>query len=385
MSEDILEEIRRNEAHVRKIAWIKFAIVAAVTAALVGMWIGIAYAFSYVEGLVKDTGTGIVWMSISGALVGNLALYAVFDTLASYHSAPIKILKTVLKIAGIGIVVVSNFFVMLISGLGGIIETDPMIIGLYGTGFMGATICGLAFYWNQRIKIAPNGVDPLAYFENNTKKVDSAARFARIAYPFVSFASLFFGYVLSVIFSIIGNAVHSFFYFWFGFLLCLGAIIASVVVYFKRIKNSKKRKYSSSSKSSTSYTDNDYSTEKKVDAEHKDGKRRMERVFYSERLLPYASDMDILDIDWETPPKINNYNYWWNSSSISVSGKIKCTIRKDDASYAEDICQKILDRTAEIIEDKVESILDELHREYSNYGEYDINCSGVRIGTCKFQ
>lgn len=368
------ENSQEISAKMRKRKWICFGIVTAVVVALVGVCVGMSYVFDK-NGVTNDHNTGIVWLAIAGTLLGCYALFVSVHTLSYYNTVPIKILKTVLRIGALILMIVVNILPLLVVLLLETTETNPWVIGLFGTGYLCAAISSLTFYWNERIKKAPRGMDQADYLKANITKIERAMTFTK-GYPYVPFASLLIGYLLSVVFAYLGIYVHSFFYAGFGVVLCAIAVIISIVVFVKKFRRYRERMIDHSSGSGYTSGAVSYNTDRKADEGHKAGYRRMSSVVNGcNSLLPYSLPGGVSRVEWSKAANIVNYNNWAGRDSIIFGGRIKCYIYKEQRDYADDLCKRVLDDVKDNICRETEQILDELRSEFSNYGNYKVKFS----------
>ncbi|MDE7394748.1 MAG: hypothetical protein K2M95_01345 [Clostridiales bacterium] len=363
------EEIQHEVAQMHKKKWICFAIVTAAVAVLVGICIGMSYVF-YKTKVNLDHNTGFVWLVTAGTLLGCYALFVTVDTLSYYHSIPIKMLKTVLRVGAlVWLLILDLLLLLVLSGTG---ETNPWVIGLFSMDLLGNVLTILAYYWNEKVKKTDYNVDRAMIFSKG--------------YPYIPLASQVIGYFLSVLFAYLGKTVHSFFYGGFGAVLCLLAIVASIVVYCKKFKRRRgygRRTYSGSYSSgngttkSSSGATND-TEERKADEGHKVGYRRMSAITLRSNEFVASLPIGVDRVEWVKTLSIGNSNYWASSGSISFRGGIRCHIRKESEDYADDLSERVLKDVISNIKNAAEQVLDDLATEYLGYDRgYTFNWDGM--------
>lgn len=339
-----------------KTVLIRFAIMTAVIIAVVGVCIGLDYVF-FTSAWLSDRNIAAEWLFVAGALIGGYLQFLVVDTLASRHSLIMKILKFILFICAICLMIIATFFSLAMTYKSFV--NSVWLYAFIGTAQLYSTITTLTYFWNRKVDKLP-----------------------KIIIPCVPYISLFFGFILSLCFVLIGNVAGEFFYGWVGFILCLAAIAISIIVYVKKFK----RVYKTSS-SLRKHENNNVNVgeenvrEKEIDKNHKKGQELMdERIFASAgsiNFLPTYSELPIgvESAEWKSLGVSNKYTWFSGSSDIVkyiiVKGTIMCKVLDEYKACKQDLCERVKSDVKYSIECAVRDVVEELHEKYSNYqGEY---------------
>lgn len=324
---------------------------------------------------ISDASLG-VFMGII-AFLGTFVYFIAFDLLGDVVSGVAGFIRIVLLILGtLGILLFG-----IIGYLGSVADMSrailqnesPWLFAFSNLWILGALLSFVLFYF----------------------AVDNA--WAKGFFPFISIVSLIISYFISVIFTYIGNAAGTFFY-WLPLILAAGIIVFMIF----RIKNeglpfltkedlkwsakyafdnSKNSTFAASYQQNTATkTENQKPVDNRLDY---NGAAPINKAIYdriARRPLSFISDN--YSVKWESD--INYSVLIFSSISITISGNLKYIIGLGNTpSFSDEATAKYyLDSVCSNIESEIRSIIDDVRSKYKGYDSKscNINCKlAIRV------